>query len=112
MLKYVFTTADGKVPDMRFVAERTTCSAAAGGAQTCKVAGDLFIRNVARPFSIVLKVSDDGSYFRAAGDGVVLLSTYDIAPPSQLGVTTKDDVTLHMDFVVKRVDEQIAKDSR
>ena len=112
MRKYVFTTADGKVPDMRFVAEGAACSGAAGGAQTCKVSGDLFIRDVARPFSIVLKVSDDGTLLRAAGDGVVRLSTYAISPPSQLGVKTMDDVKLHMDFVVRRVEEQIARDSR
>lgn len=112
MRKYVFTTPDGKVPDMRFVAEGGVCSGAGGGAQTCKVSGDLFIRDMPRPFSIVLKVSDNGTLLRAAGDGVVRLSTYAISPPSQLGVKTLDDVKLHMDFVVRRVEEQIARDSR
>jgi len=111
MRKYVFTTPDGRLRDVRFVAERATCPGA-GGAHTCKVSGNLFIRDVPRPFTIVLKVSDDGISLRAAGEGIVRLSTYDIAPPSQLGVKTKDDVKLQMDFVVDRVQEQIARETR
>lgn len=111
MIKYVFTSADGKVRDMHFVAERTVCSGA-GVSHTCKVSGDLSIRNLARPFEIILKVNDDGSVLRAGGDGVVRLSAYAIAPPSQLGVKTLDDVKLHMDFVVKRVEDQVARDNR
>jgi polyisoprenoid-binding protein YceI len=111
MRKYVFTTADGKLPDVRFVAERASCSGT-GGSYLCKVSGDLIIRDIPRRFTIDLKVADDGKSLRAAGDGVVRLSTYAISAPSQLGVTTSDDVDLHMDFVVKRVDEQVARGSR
>jgi polyisoprenoid-binding protein YceI len=111
MRKFVFTTADGQVPDVRFVSSHSSCSGATGS-YSCKLVGDLFIRNTARPFSIVLKVADDGSTMRAAGSGVVRLSAYAIPPPSQLGVKTQDDVTLRMDFVVRRGDDRIAAEGR
>jgi polyisoprenoid-binding protein YceI len=112
MRKYVFTTPDGRLRDMRFVAERASCSSSGSSVHTCNVSGDLIIRDVPRPFTISLKVNDDGGSLRAAGEAVVRLSTYDISPPSQLGVTTKDDVKLRMDFVVHRVPDQIARQNR
>jgi polyisoprenoid-binding protein YceI len=111
MREYVFKTPEGKVPDVRFVADRVVC-ANAGAANDCQLAGSLIIRGTPRPFALALKVISEGSAFRATGDGVVKLSTYGIPCPSQLGVTAKDDVKLHMDFTVKRMDDRIAQGSR
>lgn len=111
MREYVFKTPDGKLPDVRFVADRVTC-ATVGAAADCQLSGDLVIRDTPRPFSLALKVTTEGSAFRATGDGVVKLSTYGIPCPSQLGVTAKDDVKLHMDFVVRRLDSQLAQGRR
>jgi polyisoprenoid-binding protein YceI len=111
MRKYVFATADGLLPDVRFVGDRGVCSGA-GRTKMCQISGDLIIRDTARPFTIDLKVSDEGPQFRASGDGVVKLSTYGITPPSQLGVRALDDVKLRVDFIVKRVDDRIAHGTR
>ena len=68
------------------------------------MSGDLAIRGIQRPFTMTLIVSRDGAGFRAAGDGVVKLSTYGIDQPSQLGVRTRDDVKLHLDFTARPAD--------
>ena len=65
------------------------------------VSGQLTIRGTERPFAITLNVKKVGNAYRAAGDGIVKLSTYGIARPSQLGVTTSDEVKLHLEFTAK-----------
>ena len=102
MRKLVFTNPDGSLPDVRFVSREVACSPdAAKRKATCTVSGELAIRGVLRPFTMTLIVSRDGASFRAAGDGVVKLSTYGIEQPSQLGVRTRDDVKLHLDFTAR-----------
>jgi polyisoprenoid-binding protein YceI len=98
MRKYVFTTADGQVPDVKLDAGHAVCSPVASHDMTCQLSGNLEIRGVLRPFSISLKVSESGGTFRAAGDADVKLSAYQIERPSQLGVQTADDVKLHLEF--------------
>ncbi len=100
MRKYIFTTSDGQVPDVRFVADKATCSGS-GNQSTCQVAGDLVIRGTAKPFNIALKVTENNGTYRATGDSVVKLSTYGIEQPSQLGVRTEDDVKLKLDFTAR-----------
>ena len=104
MRKLVFTNHDGSVPDITFVSREAACSPDAAKRQArCSVSGELAIRGVQRPFTMTLIVSRDGAGFRAAGDGVVKLSTYGIGQPSQLGVRTRDDVKLHLDFTARAV---------
>jgi polyisoprenoid-binding protein YceI len=98
MRKYVFTTADGLVPDVKLDAGHAVCSPASSHDMTCELSGNLEIRGVLRPFTVALKVSESGGTFRAAGDADVKLSAYQIARPSQLGVQTADDVKLHLEF--------------
>ena len=98
MRKYVFTTADGQVPDVKLDAGRAVCSPASSHDMTCQLSGNLVIRGVLRPFTVALKVSESGGTFRAAGDADVKLSAYQIERPSQLGVQTADDVKLHLEF--------------
>ena len=102
MRKYVLTTPDGQVPDLRFSADKATCSKPEGKQSTCELAGNLAIRGTERPFTVVLKVSEDGDTLRAVGDGKVTLSAYGIERPSQLGVTTADDVKLRFDLTAKQ----------
>jgi len=102
MRKYVFTTTDGQVPDLKFSADKAVCSKGEGRQSTCQLSGNLAIRGTERPFSIVLKVSEDGDTLRAVGDGTVTLSAYGIERPSQLGVTTEDDVKLRLDLTAKQ----------
>jgi polyisoprenoid-binding protein YceI len=109
MRKHVFTTPDGTLPDMRFVADRVVCAGPGGATRTCQLSGELTIRDTSRPFEMSLDVKSAGAEFRATGDGIAKLSTYGIPAPSQLGVTTMDDVKLHVDFVVKRVEERLAQ---
>jgi hypothetical protein len=96
MRKYVFATADGGTPDLRFVAENVSCPVPDRVA-TCAVAGQLEIRGTARPFDIALRIAREGDTFRIVGEGVVKLSAYGIPPPSQLGVHTEDAVKLHLE---------------
>jgi len=110
MRRLVFTNPDGSVPDVKFVSREATCSPDATKRQaTCVVAGELAIRGIQRPFTITLTVSRDGAAFRAAGDGVVKLSTYGIDQPSQFGVRTRDDVKLHLDFTARLVNMSAAR---
>jgi polyisoprenoid-binding protein YceI len=102
MRKYIFTTGDGQVPDLRFSAGTAVCSKAAARQSTCELSGKLAIRGTARPFTVVLSISEDGDTFRAVGGGTVTLSAYGIERPSQLGVTTADDVKLRFDITAKQ----------
>ena len=111
MKKYVFTTDDGQLPDLKFAAEKADCAPQSGAESTCSLSGELAIRGTPRPFTIKLKVQKDGDAFRATGDGVVKLSTYGIEQPSQFGVKTTDDVQLHLEFTAKASGAQMAKRS-
>jgi polyisoprenoid-binding protein YceI len=102
MRKHVFTTADGRQPELRFEATSAHCSAANGRESTCQLAGTLSLRDVARPFAMALNVSDEGGKLRASGDGQVKLSSFGIERPSNLGVRTEDDVALHLEFTATR----------
>jgi polyisoprenoid-binding protein YceI len=105
MRKYIFTTVEGNVPDVRFVAPRAECSPS-GKALTCSVAGELAIQGRSRPLTIVLNVRNESGSFRAVGDAVAKLSTYDIEAPSQFGVKTHDDVRLRLEFTATPVQQQ------
>lgn len=101
MRKYVFTTSDGQTPDLKFTAKQATCSKTGSNQSTCDVTGDLSIRGTARPFTIALKVSENGDSYRASGEGLVKLSAYGIPQPSQLGVHTEDEIKLKLDFTAR-----------
>jgi polyisoprenoid-binding protein YceI len=107
MRKQIFTTADGQVPDLQFEGANATCTGSAKDS-TCQVAGMLSIRGIARPFTLPLKIREDGTGFKASGDGVVKLSAYGIEQPSELGVKMTDDVQLHLDFSAKPVAGDVA----
>src|SRR5207237_291401 len=50
MRKYIFTTSDGQVPDIRFAADKAACGKIEPGQPTtCQVSGTLAIRGTARP---------------------------------------------------------------
>jgi polyisoprenoid-binding protein YceI len=103
MRKYIFTTAGGQLPDVEFSAAQAACRPNSGPEDfTCQVAGDLSIRGVSHAFSITLNVKEQESgstlTYRAIGDGVVRLSDYGIAPPSQFGVSATNEVKLRLNF--------------
>ena len=100
MRKYIFTTGDGQLPDLHFAGDPVTCTAT-GPDAVCPVAGKLTVRGVERPFTISLKVHQDGASFKATGEGVLKLSTFGIEQPSQFGVKTADDVQLHLEFTAR-----------
>lgn len=107
MQRQVFTTADGKMPDLIFSADGARCQGAEAQ-RSCQLTGQLSVRGVNKPFAMTLNVKKEGAAYRAAGDGVVRLSSYGIAPPSQLGVTVADDVKLHLEFVARPTETTIA----
>jgi polyisoprenoid-binding protein YceI len=112
MRKLVFTTADGKTPDIRFHGENITCPVAPGKESKCKVPGKLSIRDVERPFEVTMKVRQDGgAAYKAAGDAVLKLSDFGIERPSQLGVQAENEVKLHLAFTA-RPDAALAEDGR
>jgi polyisoprenoid-binding protein YceI len=109
MRTYIFKTPDGNLPDVRLLAAGVECSPLGGRAQAeCPVSGELAIRGASRPFAMTLVVRPQKETYRVAGDAVVKLSDYGITPPSQLGVTTRDDVKLHLEFTAKMAPLQIA----
>jgi len=113
MRKYIFTTSDGQVPDIRFAADKAACGKIEPGQPTtCQVSGTLAIRGTARPFTIALKVTEAGENFRAVGDGAVTLSAYGIERPSQLGVQTADEVKLRFDFTARQPSRPVATSGR
>ena len=103
MRKYIFTTPEGKEPDLRFNADGVSCPSSGASQFACQVSGTLTIRGVAAPFTIRLRVKEQGSAtaFRAEGDGIVKLHDYGINSPSQFGVTPQDEVKLHLEFAAK-----------
>jgi polyisoprenoid-binding protein YceI len=104
MRKYIFTTADGKEPDLQFTAEPVTCPEAVHEF-TCSISGTFSMRGVARPISMQLHVKEQGGSapaFRATGDAIVKLSDYGIDPPSQFGVKPSNEVKFHLDFTAKQ----------
>jgi polyisoprenoid-binding protein YceI len=101
MRKYIFTTADGKEPDLIFTATNLRCAAKPGQEDACPITGTLAIRGVERPFAMTLKVKQEAgspAVFKAAGSAKVKLSDYGIERPSQLGVQTQDEVKLSIQF--------------
>jgi len=99
MRKYIFTKADGSVPDLQFNAANIRCAVQTGKETPCNVAGTLTIRGVERPFAITLKVkSESSSVFKVAGSAALKLSDYGIERPSQLGVQSEDEVKLTIQF--------------
>ncbi len=111
MRKYIFTTADGQAPDVRFTSGAVECAAGPGGAGTslCTIAGELAIRGVQRPFTIALQVTGTGGGYRASGTGTVKLSAYGIPAPSQLGVSTADEVTVQLELKGRVIDTQTSR---
>ena len=114
MRRYIFTTADGKTPDLHFETAEAACAAQSGrGSEfSCQVSGSLAIRGVARPFSIPLKIRAQGGVYRATGESTVKLSDYGIEQPSQFGVRTADEVQLHIEFSGKEGAAKIASGGR
>jgi polyisoprenoid-binding protein YceI len=106
MRKYIFTTPEGKTPDLRFEGENTACPA--GKETVCQVSGNLSIRGVAHAFTLPVRIKDDGTQFKATGDGTVKLSDYGIEQPSQLGVKSTNEVHLHLEFVAKPAPARVA----
>jgi polyisoprenoid-binding protein YceI len=103
MRKYVFTTADGKTPDLHFQGENVSCKEA-----VCQIAGTLSIRGVEHAFTLPVKIKEDGAQFKASGEGTVKLSDYGIEQPSQLGVKSTNEVQLHLEFVAKPAPAHVA----
>ncbi len=99
MREYVFTTAQGDRPDLRFQAAETACvPAEERDTITCPLSGTLTIRGLSRPLAVVLRVKGSGATRRASAEAVVRLSAYDIPAPSQLGVSTRDEVKVRLEL--------------
>lgn len=105
MRERIFTTSNGSVPPLRFHSDQVTCPAAGGGAQSaCEFNGTFFLRGVGQPLKVALRIRPEGSgkrQYRVSGQGTIRLSEFGIEPPTQLGVTVKDDVNLRLDFLAK-----------
>ena len=107
MRKYIFTTAEGEIPDVRFSSERVECPRSGSARRaTCSVTGALAIRGASRPFVMMLTITEENGSIRASGHGVVKLSTYGIDQPSQLGVRTTDEVKLKLELTARRSSPQ------
>jgi polyisoprenoid-binding protein YceI len=106
MRKYIFTTQDGRMPDLRFTASNVTCPTADGREVQCAVPGMLEIRGIERPFTLPLKLRQESGVapaFRGSGEGVMRLSDYGIERPSQFGVRANDEVKLRVEVAGKEL---------
>lgn len=114
MRRYIFTTAEGKTPDLHFEAVEASCTPQPGRSSeySCQLSGSLSIRGVARPFAMPLKIRVEGAGYRASGEAAVKLSDYGIEQPSQFGVKTSDEVQLRLEFNGKSVASEIASGDR
>jgi polyisoprenoid-binding protein YceI len=104
MRKYIFTTAGGQTPDLRFEAGAATCPSSTRGF-VCKLAGNLTIRGVSRPAELTLQAKEQSGStlgFRVEGEGVVKLSDYGISAPSQFGVTPANEVKFRLEFSARQ----------
>lgn len=112
--KYIFTTASGEQPDLRFEAEGMTCPAGTQGHEfACRLNGALSFRGVTRPFILNLKAREQGTaVFRVTGDGTVKLDDFGVTPPEQFGVKVKNEVEIRLDFVGKQVAPVVAAEVR
>ena len=102
---YIFKTAGGQTPDLRFTGANLSCPGR-GSEVECNISGTLTIRGVGRPFTLAAKIREQGgsvTAFRVVGEGSVKLSDYGIERPSYLGVTMKDSVKLQLEFNAKEV---------
>jgi polyisoprenoid-binding protein YceI len=100
MRQQVFTTKDGQIPDLRFVADKAPCPAKKAPEFACKISGSLTIRGIARPFSVDLKVKElagEARRFQAVATGEVKLGDYGISQPSFLGVKTANKVLIRVE---------------
>ena len=107
MKKYIFTTADQKLPELKFTGSNMACPVDAGGDGSCKITGKMTIRGVEKPLTVALKVKA-GAAYRAILDGAIKLSDYGIERPSQFGVKCADDVKIHIELAGKETVESSA----
>ena len=91
-------TASSPISNSR---DKATCARTGARQSTCNLSGTLVIRGTPRPFTIAMKLTEDGDTIRAVGDSAVNLSAYGIERPSQLGVRTADAVKLRFDLSAK-----------
>jgi len=102
MQKYIFRTADGRIPDLVFSADTGVCRPAANHGFACNVPGTLKFRGAEHPVTISLTATEEVSKgFRASLDTTVRLTDFNIEPPSQLGVRTANDVKVHLEFTAR-----------
>lgn len=92
MRERIFTTADGKTPDIVFKADSLSCTG------QCQLTGTLTIRGETRPQILQLSLKDST---HVEGTAKVELSKFGIEAPSQAGVKVADAVDVHFDVVLK-----------
>jgi polyisoprenoid-binding protein YceI len=111
MRKYVFTTADGQMPDILFSASEGVCTRTGPSHDlSCRVPGALEIRGTSHPVEITVAAKEEKSAraFHATGSTTVKLTDFHIEAPSQLGVKTSNEVKLRFDFTAKQKDGTFA----
>lgn len=92
MRERIFTTPDGKTPDILFTADSVQCAA------QCEVTGNLTIRGQTRPQKLMLTMKDPT---HVEGTAQILLSTFGIEAPSQAGVKVADAVAVNFAVELK-----------
>ena len=92
MRERIFTTTDGKTPDIVFKADSADCTSA------CSVTGTLTIRGQTRPQLIQLTLKDPT---HVEGTAKVELSKFGIEAPSQAGVKVADGVDIKFNVELK-----------
>jgi polyisoprenoid-binding protein YceI len=105
MRKKIFKTADGQLPDLKFVVEEARCPRSPGSEFECNVTGNFILRGVAKPLTIALKIRDQKSKLQVAGKAMLKLTSFGIEPPEQLRVRVQDDVQFDIEFTAEQRQE-------
>ena len=92
MRERIFTTGDGKTPDIVFQADAMQCTG------QCELTGTLTIRGQTRPQKLQLTLKDPT---HVEGTAKVELSKFGIDAPSQAGVKVSDSVDVRFEVVLK-----------
>jgi polyisoprenoid-binding protein YceI len=107
MRKYIFTTADGQIPDIVFSASEGVCTRSAPSLDlTCRVPGSLKIRGTSHPVEITVAAKEEkgARAFHVTGGTTIKLTDFNIEAPSEFGVKTSNEVKVHFDFSPKQKD--------
>lgn len=97
MREKIFTTEDGKIPDVSFESAKSVCEKAKEGYQ-CQAQGTLSMHGKSLNTTIPVSLTKSGDVFVAKADFDIGLKDFGVEPPSHFGVTVDNAVAVSTNF--------------